>query len=119
MEYPKNVFIIEMAAVGLDLPPVSTSDVGGNTATVGPRWVKWRKAFSCYMCYIQAKAVDNDGQKNETLTDLLGPEVIVRDENGVVQDNATNFEKAMHTLNAHFVGKVSEPYERHVFRSMC
>ena len=29
-------------------------------------------------------------------------------------DTATDFEKAVRTLNAHFVTKLNEPYERHV-----
>ncbi len=61
MEYPKNVFLTEMAAVCLDLFPVSTFDVGDDTATVGPRWVK------LFSYYIQAKAVANDGQKKVLL----------------------------------------------------
>lgn len=35
------------------------------------------------------------------------------------EGTATNFEKVVHTLNAYFVAKLSEPYERHVFRSMA
>ena len=35
------------------------------------------------------------------------------------EGTATNFEKVVHTLNAYFVTKLSEPYERHVFRSMA
>ena len=33
-------------------------------------------------------------------------------------DTATEYEKTVHTLNAYFVTKLNEPYERHVFRSM-
>ncbi len=32
---------------------------------------------------------------------------------------ATDFEKTVRTLNAYFVTKLNEPYERHVFRSMA
>ena len=35
------------------------------------------------------------------------------------EDTATDFEKAVRTLNAYFVTKLNEPYERHVFRSMA
>ena len=33
-------------------------------------------------------------------------------------DTAPEYEKTVHTLNAYFVTKLNEPYERHVFRSM-
>ena len=35
------------------------------------------------------------------------------------EDTATDFEKAVRTLNAYFVTKLNETYERHVFRSMA
>lgn len=34
------------------------------------------------------------------------------------EDTATEYEKTVRTLNAYFVTKLNEPYERHVFRSM-
>lgn len=44
--------------------------------------------------------------------------MVVWDESGTVQDNATEFKKTMYTFNAHFISNVSEPYKRHVFQSM-
>ena len=35
------------------------------------------------------------------------------------ENTATDFEKTVRTLNAYFVTKLNEPYERHVFRSMA
>lgn len=48
----------------------------------------------------------------ETLSDP-GPSV------EFAEDTATDFEKTVRTLNAYFVTKLNEPYERHVFRSMA
>ena len=48
----------------------------------------------------------------ETLSDP-GPSV------GFEEDTATDFEKTVRTLNAYFVTKLDETYERHVFRSMA
>ena len=74
-----------------------------------------------------AKGVANDAQKKalllhtagiefqelyETLTDP-GPTEEFED------DTATDFEKTVCTLNAYFVTKLNEPYERHVFRNMA
>ena len=36
-----------------------------------------------------------------------------------VRDTATQFAKTVRTLNAYFVTKLNEPYERHVFESMA
>ena len=76
-----------------------------------------------------AKGVVNDAQKNSLLLHTAGIEIQElyetlsypgsREE--FEEDTATDFEKTVRTftLNAYFVTKLNEPYERHVFRSMA
>ena len=74
-----------------------------------------------------AKGVVNDAQKKALLLHTAGIEVqelyeTLRDPGPSVEfeeDTATDLEKTVHNLNAYFVTKLNEPYERHVFRSMA
>ena len=69
----------------------------------------------------------NDAQKKVLLLHTAGMEVrelyeTLSDPGPSVEfeeDTATDFEKTVRTLNAYFVTKLNEPYERHVFRSMA
>ena len=73
-----------------------------------------------------AKGVVNDAQRKALLLHTAGIEVqelyeTLSDPGTSVgfEDTATDFEKMVRTLNAYFVTKLNEPYERHVFRSMA
>ena len=67
----------------------------------------------------------NDAQKKALLLHTAGIEVqelyeTLKDTgtDTFEEDTATQYEKTVRTLNAYFVTKLNEPYERHVFRSM-
>ena len=95
-----------------------------NIEIQGPRWKKWLQSFQYFLV---AKGVLNDAQKKALLLHTAGIEVqelyeTLRDPGPSVEfeeDTATDFEKTVHTLNAYFVSKLNEPYERHAFRSMA
>ena len=67
----------------------------------------------------------NDAQKKALLLDTAGIQVqelyeTLTDPGSTEEfeeETATDFEKR--TLNANFVTKLNEPYERHIFRSMA
>lgn len=58
----------------------------------------------------------NTGIEVQELHEMLNDPGLMKE---FKEGTATNFEKVVHTLNAYFVTKLSEPYERHVFRSMA
>ena len=77
------------------------------------------------MTLIVAKGVVNEAQKKAFLLHTAGIEVqdlyeTLTDPGSDTfeEDTATEYEKTVRTLNAYFVTKLNEPYERHVFRSM-
>ena len=112
-----------MAAVNIEIQGVAPFDCKGNSSALGPRWKKWLQSFQYFLV---AKGVVNDAQKKALLLHTAGIEVqelyeTLSDPGPSVEfeeDTATDFEKTVRTLNAYFVTKLNEPYERHVFRSM-
>ncbi len=72
-----------------------------------------------------AKGVANDARKDAFLLHAAGIEVQGFYETlsypgpSVEFEEATDFEKTVHTLNAYSSSKLSEPYERHVVSSMA
>ena len=113
-----------MAAVNIEIQGVAPFDCKGNSSTLGPRWKKWLQSFQYFLV---AKGVVNDAQKKALLLHTAGIEVQELYETltdpgpteEFEEDTATDFEKTVRTLNAYFVTKLNEPYERHVFRSMA
>lgn len=111
-----------MAAVKNEIQGISPFECIGNSSALATRWKKWLQSFQYF---IVAKGVVNDAQKKallfhaavievqelyETLTDP-GTDTFG-------EDTATEYEKTVRTLNAYFVTKLNEPYERHVLKSM-
>ena len=113
-----------MAAVNIEIQGVAPFDCKGNSSALGPRWKKWLQSFQYFLV---AKGVVNDAQKKALPLHTVGMEVqelyeTLSDPGPSVEfeeDTATDFEKTVRTLNAYFVTKLNEPYERHVFRSMA
>ena len=113
-----------MAAVNIEIQGVAPFDCKGNSSALGPRWKKWLQSFQYFLV---AKGVVNDAQKKALLLHTAGIEVQELYETltdpgpteEFEEDTATDFEKTVRTLNAYFVTKLNEPYERHVFRSMA
>ena len=111
-----------MAAVNIEI--VALFDCKGNSSALGPRWKKWLQSFQYFLV---AKGVVNDAQKKALLLQTAGIEVqewyeTLTDpgpKEEFEEDTATYFEKTVRTLNAYFVTKLNEPYERHVFRNMA
>ena len=98
-------------------------DVTGEAASIGARWKRWKKAFQYYLDgrgITQAKqaralllhCAGMDVQDIfETLTDPGHPD-------GTTPDPHNVYEKAVRTLDAHFLPKLDTPYERHLFHRM-
>ena len=113
-----------MAAVNIEIQGVAPFNCKGNSSALGPRWKKWLQSFQYFLV---AKGVVNDAQKMALLLHTAGIEVqelyeMLTDPGPMEEfeeDTATDFEKTIRTLNAYFVTKLNEPYERHVFRSMA
>ena len=114
----------KMAAVSLEIGGVPKFDSQqGHTASLGPRWRKWKKSFEYFLT---AKAVANVAQKKALLLHCAGPEVqelfeTLTDPGGAEdaeEEDANEYEVAVRTLDAYFITQVNEPYERHVFRSL-
>ena len=112
-----------MTAVNIEIQGVAPFDCKGNSSALGPRWKKWLQSFQYFLV---AKGVVNDAQKKALLLHTAGIEVqelyeTLKDPGPSVEfeDTATNFEKTVRTLNAYFITKLNEPYERHVLRSMA
>ena len=111
-----------MAAVKIEIQGISPFECKGNSSALAPRWKKWLQSFQYF---ILAKGVVNDVQKKALLFHTAGIEVQELYEtltdpgtDTFWEDTATEYEKTVRTLNAYFVTKLNEPYERHVFRSM-
>ena len=109
-----------MAAVKIE--GISPFECKGNSSALAPRWKKWLQSFQYF---IVAKGVVNDAQKKALLFHTAGIELQELYEtltdpgtDTFGEDTATEYEKTVRTLNAYFVTKLNEPYERHVFRSM-
>ena len=97
-------------------------DVTGEAASIGARWKRWKKAFQYY---VDARGITQAKQTKsllhtagmdvqdlfETLTDPGHPEKVTPDPHNA-------YEKALRTLDAHFLSKLDIPYERHLFHRM-
>ena len=111
-----------MAAVNIEIQGISPFECKGNSSALAPRWKKWLQSFQYFLV---AKGVVNDAQKKALLLHTAGIEVQELYETLTApgtdtfeRDTATEYEKAVRILNAYFVTKLNEPYEKHVFRSM-
>ena len=111
-----------MAAVNIEIQGISAFECKGNSSALAPRWKKWLQSFQYFLV---AKRVVNDAQKKALPLHTAGIEVKELYEtltnpgtDNFEEDTATEYEKTVHTLNAYFLTKLNEPYERHVFRSM-
>ncbi|XP_014675469.1 PREDICTED: uncharacterized protein K02A2.6-like [Priapulus caudatus] len=104
-----------MAKIAIELVGLSAFDCGGQQTTVGPRWT------------VEAKGVVNEAQEKALLLHSVGSDVQELYETltdpgpgvGVVEDTASSTQKVIRTLDAHFIVKRNETYERHVFRAMA
>ena len=111
-----------MAAVNIEIQGISPFECKGNSSALATRWKKWLQSFQYFLV---AKGVVNDAQKKALLLHKAGIEVQELYEtltdpgtDTFEEDTATEYEKTVRTLNAYFVTKLNEPYERHVFRSI-
>lgn len=111
-----------MAAVNIEIQGISKFQCKGNSPALAPRWKKWLQSFQYFMV---AKEVVNDALKKALQLHTAGIEVQELYEtltdpgtDTFGEDTATEYEKTFLTLNAYFVTKLNEPYERHVFKSM-
>lgn len=95
----------------------------GEITSVAPQWKRWKRSFEFY---VTGKAITNDEQKRALLLYSAGMEVqdlfeTLKDPgNGSegTEDRASEYEKAIRTLDAYFTPKINVPYERHIFRKM-
>ena len=113
-----------MAAVNIEIQGISPFECKGNSSALAPRWKKWLQSFQYFLV---AKGVVNDAQKKALLLHTVEIHVQVQElyetltdpgTDTFEEDTATEYEKTVRTLNAYFVTKLNEPYEKHVFRSM-
>lgn len=113
-------------ANNIDIPGVPIFDMSDNTS-LSQRWKRWMR---CFTFYIDAKGLAVDKQKKALLLHSAGPEVQDIFETladpGVPgglaegqEDTATDYEKAVRTLDSHFIPTINTPYERHVFRKIA
>ena len=118
-----------MAAVNIEIQSVAPCDCKGNSSALGPRWKKWLhpSIVSILSCCGVVKGVVNDALKKALLLHTAGIEVQELYETltdpgpteEFEEDTATDFEETVRILNAYFVTKLNEPYERHMFRSIA
>ena len=111
-----------MAAVNIEIQRISPFECKGNSSALAPCWKKWLQSFQYFLV---AKGVVNNAQKKALLLHTAGREVqelykmLTDPGTDTFEENTTTeFKKTVRTLNAYFVTKLNEPYERHVFRSM-
>ena len=111
-----------MVAVNIEIQGISPFECKGNSSALAPRWKKWLQSFQYFLV---AKGVVNDAQKKALLLHTAGIQVQELYEtltdpgtDTFEEDTATEYEKTIRTLNAYFVTKLNEPFERHVFRTM-
>ena len=109
-----------MAAINIEIQGIAPFDCKGNSSALGTRWKKWFKSFEYFLL---AKGVEKADQKRALLlhTDVQELFETLQDPGSGegVEDEATVYEKTVRTLNAYFITKLNEPYERHLFRKMC
>ena len=89
-----------------------------DTATVTPRWRKWRRAFDYFLV---AKGVTSAAQKKALLLHLAGPDVQdIFDTLPVpaVDEQHDEYAVALAALDQYFQPRVNVPYERHLFRQL-
>ncbi|XP_064637856.1 uncharacterized protein LOC135494035 [Lineus longissimus] len=118
-----------MAAVQVELPALERFEASGSCTSLAPKWRKWKRNFEVYCA---AKAVVNMPQKRALLLHCAGPQVqelfdtlvdpgptpALDADGNPVADAANVFQKVVRTLDAHFLPKVNEPFERHLFRGL-
>lgn len=106
-----------------DIGSLPNFDCQGDATSVGPRWKRWKRAFTYY---VQGRNIDNAARKRALLLHSAGMEVqdlfetldeveFHAEGEGDVDDV---YKQALRMLDAYFIPKVNVPYERHVFRSL-
>ena len=98
-------------------------DISGDATSAGSRWKRWKKAFQYYLL---ARGVNNPNQQKalllhvagmdvqdvfETLTDPGHPDEVDPDPHNI-------YERALRTLDSHFIPTINAPFERHMFHKM-
>ena len=107
-----------MAAVNIEIQGISPFECKGNSSALAPRWKKWLQSFQYFLV---AKGVVNDAQKKALLLRTAGIEVQELYEtltdpgtDTFEEDTTKEYEKTVRTLNAYFVTKLNESYERRI-----
>ena len=107
-----------MAAVNIKIQGISPFERKRNSSALAPRWMKWLQSFQYFLV---AKGVVNDAQKKALLLHTAGIEVqelyeMLTDPgmHTFEEDTAMEYKKTVRTLNAYFVTKLNELYERRV-----
>ena len=107
-----------MAAVNIKIQGISPFECKRNSSALAPRWTKWLQSFQYFLV---AKGVVNDAQKKALLLHTAGIEVqelyeMLTDPgmHTFEEDTAMEYKKTVRTLNAYFVTKLNELYERRV-----
>lgn len=95
-------------------------DCTGDTTSVGPRWRRWKMAFQFY---IDSTGITDPRQKKALLLHSAGIDVqevysTLGESTRGSKDETDEYEKAMKTLDSHFMPQINVPFERHEFRQM-
>lgn len=101
----------------IDLNSVPKFEAHGDPTHLGQTWKRWFRSFELF---VAGKGVTDKDQKKALLLHCAGIEVqdifyTLADE-GAAEDDI--YQKAVKTLDKHFIGKVNIPYERYSFRAM-
>ncbi|KAL9988936.1 hypothetical protein ACROYT_G003432 [Oculina patagonica] len=94
-------------------------DCRGDSASVGPRWRRWRKAFQFYV----DRGITEAARKKALLLHCAGMEVqdifeTLTDPGAPEGEDDNVYKAALRTFDAYFTPQVNVPYERHMFRQM-
>lgn len=111
-------------AVNIDVT-IAYFDVTGDVTSLGPRWLRWTRAFQYY---IVGRGVSDTKQKKALLLHSAGMAVqeiceTLRDPGPPTAagetDSTDEYDKALRTLDSYFKPKVNIHYERHMFRQIA
>ena len=95
------------------LPSVPEFDPRGDPCSIGIRWKKWKRSFEFYLA---ARGDTPQEQKRALLLHLAGSDV--QDIFETLPSGGDTYDQTMTSLDAYFLPKVNETYERHVFRQL-
>ena len=85
--------------------------LGGDSSSVGQRWLRWKKAFQSY---ITASGVSDDKEQRALLLHSAGPEV--QDIFETLTVSGDKYDDAVAALDSYFIPKKNMAFERHQFR---